>query len=190
MQDFFLSQSGEGIRSRIIANTGSFARLLAYFRIPIVVTLERPVNQKGSCPREIMKYLGNRAELFEKNFFDLTKERQIRDHLEHLKRTQILVAGCSTRRNRPTGCVIRSVGWREHGSIWRFNGRWWLCPLIESTREKIQPCQGESQQLQKDQVAFYEAERHCMSGRANRRVPSAVRTRINGRVLCQTHRSS
>ena len=108
--------------------------------------------------------MGNRAELFEKNFFDLTKERQIRDHLEHLKRTQILVAGCSTRRNRPTGCVIRSVGWREHGSIWRFNGRWWLCPLIESTREKIQPCQGESQQLQKDQVAFYEAERHCMSG--------------------------
>jgi hypothetical protein len=29
-----------------------------------------------------------------------------------------------------------------------------------------------------------------MSGRANRRVPSAVRTGINGRVLCQTHRSS
>jgi hypothetical protein len=61
-----------------------------------VVTLERPVDQKGSCPREIMKYLGNRAELFEKNFFDLTKERQIRDHLEHLKRTQILLAGCET----------------------------------------------------------------------------------------------
>jgi nicotinamidase-related amidase len=103
VQDFFLSQAGEGIRSRIIANTGSFARLLAYFRIPIVVTLERPVDQKGSCPREIMKYLGNRAELFEKNFFDLTKERQITDQLEHLKRTQILVAGCET-----DVCVLQS----------------------------------------------------------------------------------
>jgi len=57
-------------------------------------------------------------------------------------------------------------------------------------RTTSENCQGESQQLQKDQVAFYEAERHCMSGRANRRVPSAVRTGINGRVLCPTHRSS
>ena len=47
--------------------------------------------------------MGNRAELFEKNFFDLTKERQIRDHLEHLKRTQILVAGCET-----DVCVLQS----------------------------------------------------------------------------------
>ena len=54
----------------------------------------------------------------------------------------------------------------------------------------VENCQGESQQIQKDQVAFYEAERHCMSRRANRLVPSAVRTGSNGRVLCQTHGSS
>jgi hypothetical protein len=59
VQDFFLSQAGEGFRCKIIANTGSFARLLAYFRIPIVVTLERPVDQKGSCPQEILKHLGD-----------------------------------------------------------------------------------------------------------------------------------
>lgn len=102
VQDFFLSQAGEGVRCKIITNTGSFARLLAYFRIPIVVTLERPVDQKGSCPREMMKYLGD-AEPFEKDFFDLTKEQQIRDHLEHLKKTQILVAGCET-----DVCVLQS----------------------------------------------------------------------------------
>jgi hypothetical protein len=37
VQDFFLSQAGEGLRSKIVANTGSFARLLAHYRIPIVV---------------------------------------------------------------------------------------------------------------------------------------------------------
>ena len=103
VQNFFLSQAGQGLRCKIVANTGSFARLLAYFRIPIVVTLERPVDQKGSCPREIMTYLGDMAELFEKDFFDLTKERQIRDHLEHLEKTQILVGGCET-----DVCVLQS----------------------------------------------------------------------------------
>jgi nicotinamidase-related amidase len=103
VQNFFLSQAGQGLRCKIVANTGSFARLLAYYRIPIVVTLERPVDQKGSCPREIMTYLGDMAELFEKDFFDLTKERQIRDHLEHLEKTQILVGGCET-----DVCVLQS----------------------------------------------------------------------------------
>ena len=103
VQDFFLSQAGEGIRARIIANTGSFARLLAYFRIPIVVTLERPVDQKGSCPREIMTYLGDMAELVEKDFFDLTKDREIREHLEHLDKKQIVLTGCET-----DVCVLQS----------------------------------------------------------------------------------
>jgi nicotinamidase-related amidase len=103
VQDFFLSQAGEGLRSKIIANTGSFARLLAYFRIPIVVTLETPVDQKGSCPQEILKHLGDPSEVFEKDFFDLTKDPQIREHLEHLKKTQILVAGCET-----DVCVLQS----------------------------------------------------------------------------------
>ena len=103
VQDFFLSQAGEGLRSKIIANTGSFARLLAYFRIPIVVTLERPVDQKGSCPREIMTYLGDMAKLFEKDFFDLTKDRQIREHLEHLDKKQLVLTGCET-----DVCVLQS----------------------------------------------------------------------------------
>ena len=50
VQEFFLSQAGKRIRSRIKTNTRNFARLLNYFGIPIVVTLERPVDQKGSLP--------------------------------------------------------------------------------------------------------------------------------------------
>jgi nicotinamidase-related amidase len=103
VQDFFLLQAGEGRSSKIIANTGNFARLLAYFAIPLVVTLERPVDQKGSCPQEIMKNLGNMAELFEKDFFDLTKDSQIRDHLEQLNKKQLVLAGCET-----DVCVLQS----------------------------------------------------------------------------------
>jgi nicotinamidase-related amidase len=102
VQEFFLSQTGKRLRSRIKTNTRNFGRLLNYFGVPIVVTLERPVDQKGSLPKEINKYLGD-AELFEKNFFDLTKDKKIRNHLEHLNKKQVVLAGCET-----DVCVLQS----------------------------------------------------------------------------------
>jgi isochorismate hydrolase len=103
VQEFFLAQADNRLRSRVKTNTRNFARLLGYFRVPIVVTLERPVDRKGSCPKEINKHLGNLAALFEKDFFDLTKDRKIRDHLEHLNRKQVVLAGCET-----DVCVLQS----------------------------------------------------------------------------------
>lgn len=103
VQEFFLSQAGKRFRSRIKTNTRNFARLLGYFRIPMIVTLERPVDQKGSWPKEINKNLGDLAELFEKDFFDLTRDKKIRDHLEHLNRKQLVLAGCET-----DVCVLQS----------------------------------------------------------------------------------
>jgi hypothetical protein len=50
-----------------------------------------------------MKYLGDMVELFEKDFFDLTKERQIRAHLEQLNKKQLVLAGCET-----DVCVLQS----------------------------------------------------------------------------------
>jgi len=41
--------------------------------------------------------------VFEKDFFDLTKEKKIADHLARLGRTQALVAGCET-----DVCVLQS----------------------------------------------------------------------------------
>jgi nicotinamidase-related amidase len=102
VQEFFLPQDNR-LRSRVKTNARNFARLLGYFRIPIVVTLERPVDRKGSCPKEINKHLGNLTALFEKDFFDLTKDRKIRDHLEHLNRKQVVLAGCET-----DVCVLQS----------------------------------------------------------------------------------
>lgn len=103
VQEFFLSQVDKGLRARLKAGTKHFARLLDHFRIPIVVTLERPVAHKGRLPKEITKGLGETAELFEKNFFDLTKEDEIRTYLQRLGRTQAIVAGCET-----DVCVLQS----------------------------------------------------------------------------------
>lgn len=104
VQEFFLAQAGSRpVRSRIEANTIHFARLLGYFRIPIVATLERPVVHKGQLPAALKHQLSGQAKIFEKDFFDLTKERKIRSHLERLKRKQVVVAGCET-----DVCVLQS----------------------------------------------------------------------------------
>ena len=47
--------------------------------------------------------MGERARTFEKNFFDLCKEKPIKAHLAGLKRRQVIVAGCET-----DVCVLQS----------------------------------------------------------------------------------
>jgi nicotinamidase-related amidase len=103
LQGFFLAQLDKRLRSRIKTNTSNLVRLLNYFQIPLVVTLERPVDIKGSLPKEIAKHLGERDRTFEKDFFDLCKEKTIKAHLAGLKRRQAIVAGCET-----DVCVLQS----------------------------------------------------------------------------------
>jgi Isochorismatase family len=102
-QGFFLGEVEPRRRTRLRANTRSFVRLLGYFRIPTIVTLERPVYAKGAVPEDIKAHLGSSAKVFEKDFFDLTKEKAIRSHLTRLKKKQIVVAGCET-----DVCVLQS----------------------------------------------------------------------------------
>ena len=103
VQDRFLSRlASHTARKRMEAGTLNFARLLHHFRIPIVATLERPVDRTGSMPVALEKQLGE-ARPFEKNFFDIAKERTIRDHLTGLKKTQVIIAGCET-----DVCVLQS----------------------------------------------------------------------------------
>src|SRR6185369_1027460 len=103
VQGFFLAQVEPRLRARLKTNTVSFVRLLDYFRIPLLVTLERPVEAKGSLPKEIARHLGTRTHTFEKSYFDISKEKTIVCHLAGLKRRQILVAGCET-----DVCVLQS----------------------------------------------------------------------------------
>jgi isochorismate hydrolase len=101
-QDYFLAQLEPRSRARLSRNMASFARLLAYMRIPTICTLERPVDRKGAVPAGVKATLGS-AKLFEKSFFDLTKEKPIRTYLKGLKKKQIVVAGCET-----DVCVLQS----------------------------------------------------------------------------------
>src|SRR5262249_60780429 len=78
-------------------------RLLGYFRVPMVATLERPVDQKGALPKEMAKHLSGDAKIFEKDFFDLTKEKKIADYIARLKNKHIIVAGCEN-----DVCVLQS----------------------------------------------------------------------------------
>jgi nicotinamidase-related amidase len=102
-QDFFLAQTEVRLRSRIRANTRNFVRLLGYFQIPMVATAERPTDRKGSVAEEISVHFGDRTKVLEKDFFDLTKEKTIRDHIGRLKKKQVIVAGCET-----DVCVLQS----------------------------------------------------------------------------------
>ena len=103
-QDFFLSQLPDpDARSRLESDTIGFASLLGYFRIPIVATLERPVRAKGSMPAPLRSQLDEQVDFFEKDFFDLTREKKIADHLAKLKKKQVILAGCET-----DVCVLQS----------------------------------------------------------------------------------
>jgi len=103
VQRYFLGQLDERARHRIEVNTTRFVRLLAYFRIPLLVTLERPVERKGGLPDAIATHLGTEAELHEKDSFDLTREAPIAARLAALGRTQVIVGGCET-----DVCVLQS----------------------------------------------------------------------------------
>src|SRR5215471_3455080 len=85
VQDYFLAQLDDAARSRMETNLVNFARLLGYFRIPIVATLEHPVDGKGTLPDALAAELGH-GKIFEKDFFDLTKEQAIRDHFALLNK--------------------------------------------------------------------------------------------------------
>jgi nicotinamidase-related amidase len=103
VQSFFLAQVDKRRRPKIVTNIANFARLLGYLRIPMIVTVERPLDHKGILPRAIGQHLGDMAQTFEKDFFDLTKEKKIAGHLARLKKKQVILAGCET-----DVCVLQS----------------------------------------------------------------------------------
>lgn len=103
VQDYFLSQLDGDRRSQILTNTQDFARLLGLFRIPVVATLEKPVETNGALPQQIGDELNDLSKIFEKAFFDLSREKPISDHIASLNRRQIVIAGCET-----DVCVLQS----------------------------------------------------------------------------------
>ena len=103
VQEFFLSQVATRRQSLLKNDIGNFARLLGYFRVPILVTLERRVEHKGKLPPEIRKHLSRLSRTFEKDYFDLTKEQEIMEFVGRSKKRQIIAVGCET-----DVCVLQS----------------------------------------------------------------------------------
>jgi hypothetical protein len=103
VQDSFLSQLDGYRRTQILWSTKDFAHLLGLFDIPIVFTLEKPVDKNGALPPEINEELTGRSTTFEKAFFDLSREQPISDHIAGLDKKQVIIAGCET-----DVCVLQS----------------------------------------------------------------------------------
>jgi hypothetical protein len=103
VQEFFLSQVERRLQSLLKNGIGNFARLLGYFRVPMLVTLERSVEHKGKLPAEIRKHLSRSSRTFEKDCFDLTKEQEIKEFVARSNKRQIIAVGCET-----DVCVLQS----------------------------------------------------------------------------------
>lgn len=105
VQEYFLAQLDSAKRESIEANTMGFAKTMRHLAIPVVATVEKPIDKKGKLPPHIQRYLdaNDAAEIFEKEFFDLTKHKDIVGYLRSQKRKQILVGGCET-----DVCVLQS----------------------------------------------------------------------------------
>lgn len=99
VQEYFLAQIEAGERRRIETYTARFAKLLTYLRIPILCTVERPLQVKGGIPQAIQVT----GSVVEKDFFDLTAEPQALAQLNALERKQVILAGSET-----DVCVLQS----------------------------------------------------------------------------------
>jgi nicotinamidase-related amidase len=98
VQGYFLDQLRDPERMAIEEGTVNATKILRYLQIPVLFTLERPLETKGTLPKEIPNPV-----TLEKDFFDLTKERPIRDHLAAAGRQQVILFGCET-----DVCILQS----------------------------------------------------------------------------------
>lgn len=113
VQDFFLQAVEARRRAELEKDLGDCAELLGKLNIPILYTIERPMDQKGSLAASLEKRIVKDApvKILEKDFFDLSAEKEIAAHLAALKRKQMILTGCET-----DVCVLQScLGLIEKG---------------------------------------------------------------------------
>jgi nicotinamidase-related amidase len=96
VQDFFLRALPPAERTRIKETTAQMVGLFSHLGCPVLATLERPVDAKGTLPSTILAYAKAPPVIFEKDFFDLSREKEIEEGIAALGRRQLVLAGGET----------------------------------------------------------------------------------------------
>ena len=75
-----------------------------WFEVPVIGTLEEPVERKGPLPEQLQQLFLDSDQIFRKQTYDLCREPLIKSALDTLNRKQVAVAGGET-----DVCVLQSV---------------------------------------------------------------------------------
>ena len=75
-----------------------------WFNLPVLATLEEPVERKGRLPERLQKLFPERGQIFTKQTYNLCGEKEIEASLSDLDRKQLAVVGGET-----DVCILQSV---------------------------------------------------------------------------------
>ena len=102
-QSSFIAQM-HGPREPLLARLERLLMLAEMLDLPVIATVEHPVEEKGALPDRLETALPPAAQRFVKKTFDCLAEPPIRAAIESLHRRTIAVAGGET-----DVCILQSV---------------------------------------------------------------------------------
>ncbi|MCH7989978.1 MAG: isochorismatase family protein [Planctomycetes bacterium] len=103
VQDYFL-QSMCGDPEPLLVRLEQILIISEWFDLPVLATLEEPIERKGRLPERLQRLFPERGGLFPKQTYNLCAEDEIKVALSGLQRRQMAVVGGET-----DVCVLQSV---------------------------------------------------------------------------------
>ena len=103
VQDYFL-QSMCGDPEPLLVRLEQILIISEWFGLPVLATLEEPIERKGRLPERLQRLFPERGSLFPKQTYDLYADDEIKIALSGLQRRQMVVVGGET-----DVCILQSV---------------------------------------------------------------------------------
>ena len=103
VQDYFL-QSMCGDPEPLLVRLEQILIISEWFGLPVLATLEEPIERKGRLPERLQRLFPERGGLFPKQTYDLYADDEIKIALSGLQRRQMAVVGGET-----DVCILQSV---------------------------------------------------------------------------------
>ena len=97
-------EAATGDAALVLENVRQLLLLADVLGIPVVATLESPVDRKGGLPDKLASCFPESGKTFTKSAFNLCADPAAHDHLRNLGRSQCIVVGAET-----DVCVMQSV---------------------------------------------------------------------------------